>query len=76
MKGRVRPCGVAETCAGSVILLGLVAIAIGVYVKQFHYDRAMFLAAVPSSSSKSPPSYYNRPGRPDRSVGAPGNGNR
>ena len=51
MKGRVRPCGVTETCVGSVILLGLAVIAIGVYVKQFHYDRAMFLAAAPGGST-------------------------
>jgi hypothetical protein len=54
MKGCVRLCGVTETCVGSVILLGLAAIAIGVFVKQSHYDRAMFLPVMPSASSNKP----------------------
>ncbi|HVM59845.1 MAG TPA: DUF6599 family protein [Verrucomicrobiae bacterium] len=50
MKGHVRPHGLAETCVGSIILLVLLSVAAGVFVKQFHYDRAMFVALTPSTS--------------------------
>jgi hypothetical protein len=56
MKGHVRPCGLAETCVGSVILLVLVVVGAGVFVKQFHYDRAMFVAAGPLTGAVSPAS--------------------
>jgi hypothetical protein len=54
MKGHVRSRGLPETCVGSVILLVLVIVAAGVFVKQFHYDRAMFLAAAPSVGAVKP----------------------
>jgi len=54
MKGRVPPRGLAEICVSSVILLILAIIAVGVFVKQSHYDRAMFLAAVPSGAAGKP----------------------
>ena len=43
-----------ETYVGSFILLVLVIIAAGVFVKQFHYDRTVFLGAAPSSSMVKP----------------------
>ncbi len=51
MKGHLRPRGVTETYVGSVIVLVLVIVAGGVFVKQFHYDRTVFLAAAPSGSA-------------------------
>ena len=43
-----------EIYVGSVILLVLVIVAAGVFVKQFHYDRAVFLGAAPSGSAVEP----------------------
>lgn len=54
MKGHVRLRGLAETCVGSVILFVLGIVAGGVFVKQFYYDRAMFLAAAPSEGTAKP----------------------
>jgi hypothetical protein len=45
---------VAETYVGSVIILVLVIVAAGVFVKQFHYDRTVFLGAAPSRSAVEP----------------------
>ncbi|HTS18813.1 MAG TPA: DUF6599 family protein [Verrucomicrobiae bacterium] len=60
MKGHVRPHGLAETCVGSIVLLVLLSVAAGVFVKQFHYDRAIFVAASPiaaaPTSTPTPPS--------------------
>jgi hypothetical protein len=45
---------VTETYVGSVILLVLVIVAAGVFVKQFHYDRTIFLDAAPAGRVVTP----------------------